>query len=143
MGYPLVFYLVCIAGFISVFGYGVSLPFLPLYSKELGASETMVGVISAGYFISRLFLELPSGMISDKIGRRAPLLFGMLLTLLGAIMSILAFSPLILLLARAVWGAGTGLFFSSTFAFIFDLFHLRLEVRPWEPIRASNSSAAL
>ena len=85
-----------------MFGYGIALPFLPLYAKELGASETMIGFIASSYFLSRLFLELPSEMISDKVGRRIPLLSGMLFILLGAIMSSLASSPLILLFARAV-----------------------------------------
>ena len=71
--YPKIFFIVCLGGFITVFGFGVVQPFLPLYARELGASETVVGLVVSSYFITRLFIELPSGMISDRVGRRIPL----------------------------------------------------------------------
>ncbi len=120
--YPLSFFLLCLAGFVTVFGFGLANPFLPIYAQELGASETMIGVIMSSYFITRLFLELPSGLISDRIGRRIPMLLGMLLTGTGAALSSIATFPLVLLVSRAIWGSGTCLFFSSSVALLFDLF---------------------
>ena len=37
--YPKIFFIVCLGGFVTVFGFGVVQPFLPLYGRDLGASE--------------------------------------------------------------------------------------------------------
>jgi len=124
--YPKIFFVVCLGGFVTVFGFGVVQPFLPLYARDLGASETVVGLAISSYFITRLFIELPSGIISDRVGRRIPLLTGMALSFLGAVLCSLAYGPPLLILGRAVWGMGTALFFSSSTAFIFDLFEARV-----------------
>jgi MFS family permease len=108
--------------FVTVFGFGVAQPFLPLYAREMDTSETVVGLLISSYFITRLFIELPSGIISDRVGRRIPLLTGMSLSFLGAVICSLAHDLPFLVLGRAVWGMGTALFFSSSTAFIFDLF---------------------
>jgi len=120
--YPLSFFLLCLAGFVTVFGFGLANPFLPIFAQEVGASETMIGVIMSSYFITRLFLELPSGLISDRIGRRLPMLLGMLLTGTGAALCSIATFPMVLLVSRAIWGSGTCLFFSSSMALLFDIF---------------------
>jgi len=120
--YPKIFFIVCLGGFVTVFGFGVVQPFLPLYGRDLGASETVVGLVISSYFITRLFIELPSGVISDKIGRRVPLLTGMAFSFLGASLCGSAYDPSFLILGRAVWGIGTALFFSASTAFVFDLF---------------------
>jgi len=124
--YPRIFFIACIGGFVTVFGFGVAQPFLPLYAMSLGASETIVGWVVSFYFASRLFIELPSGVISDRIGRRGPLLAGMFLSFLGALLCSLASEPVSLILGRGVWGAGTALFFSSSTAFVFDLFEAKV-----------------
>ncbi len=123
--YPKIFFIVCLGGFVTVFGFGVVQPFLPLYARDLGASETVVGLVISSYFITRLFIELPSGVISDRIGRRIPLLTGMALSFLGAVLCGSAYGPSFLILGRAVWGIGTALFFSASTAFVFDLFEAK------------------
>jgi len=120
--YPKIFFIVCLGGFVTVFGFGAVQPFLPIYARDLGASETVVGLVTSSYFITRLFIELPSGVISDRIGRRKPLLTGMALSFLGAVLCGSAYDPSFLILGRAVWGMGTALFFSASTAFVFDLF---------------------
>lgn len=60
--------------FIDLIGFGIVLPLLPLYNKELGAAGWLVGVIQAS-FSAMQFLFAPAwGRLSDRIGRRPVLL---------------------------------------------------------------------
>ena len=60
--------------FIDLIGFGIVLPLLPMYSRNLGASGLLIGVIQASYSAMQ-FLFAPSwGRLSDRIGRRPVLL---------------------------------------------------------------------
>lgn len=51
-------------------GAGIIAPILPLYAESLGASGIWIGVIFAGFSISRALLMPIMGNISDRKGRR-------------------------------------------------------------------------
>src|SRR3954469_1835256 len=60
--------------FIDLIGFGIVLPLLPLYNRDLGAPGWLIGVIQAS-FSAMQFLFAPSwGRLSDRIGRRPVLL---------------------------------------------------------------------
>src|SRR5437867_6576804 len=60
--------------FIDLIGFGIVLPLLPLYNRDLGASGWLIGVIQAS-FSAMQFLFAPGwGRLSDRIGRRPVLL---------------------------------------------------------------------
>src|SRR5262249_25777397 len=60
--------------FIDLIGFGIVLPLLPLYNRDLGASGFLIGVIQAS-FSAMQFLFAPGwGRLSDRIGRRPVLL---------------------------------------------------------------------
>src|SRR2546423_8089292 len=60
--------------FIDLIGFGIVLPLLPIYNRDLGASGLLIGVIQASYSTMQ-FLFAPSwGRLSDRIGRRPVLL---------------------------------------------------------------------
>ena len=60
--------------FIDLIGFGIVLPLLPMYSRNLGATGLLIGVIQASYSAMQ-FLFAPSwGRLSDRIGRRPVLL---------------------------------------------------------------------
>lgn len=129
MSYPRVFTLVCISSFLVVFGLGMIVPFLPLYAQDLGASETLIGVVVSSFFIVRMFMELPSGLISDRIGRRLLIVLGLLIGFFGSIICGLAVELMGLFSGRILCGVGTALFFGSCWSFIFDIFPLESKGR--------------
>ena len=49
---------------------------LPLYALELGAQPTAVGLLFASYFAFPLLLTWPIGVLSDRVGSRWLLMFG-------------------------------------------------------------------
>jgi len=103
---------------------GMSFPgsFLPLLAKDLDPSEALVGLVVSAWFISRIFIELPMGIISDRIGRRKLFLVGIGLSVLGAFLCAQAGTIYVLILGRSVWGLGAGLFFMNNTALVIDLF---------------------
>jgi len=60
--------------FIDLIGFGIVLPLLPLYNRDLGAPGWLIGVIQAS-FSEMQFLFAPAwGRLSDRVGRRPVLL---------------------------------------------------------------------
>ena len=110
---------------IGTFFFWVSLylyvPILPNYSKDLGASATMIGYIVAAYAIGQMILRIPLGIAVDKWGTKPFAIITMLCSALGSLGLTLASDPIQLFLARSVTGvAGAGwvaisLLFASQF----------------------------
>ncbi|MBT6681993.1 MAG: MFS transporter [Chloroflexi bacterium] len=81
-------------------------PFLPLRAAELGASNTMIGVVVAGFAVGQVVLRLPIGIGADLIGRRKPFAVGSLvLATIGGLGLALAPNTGMLLAARLLTGA--------------------------------------
>lgn len=66
--------------------YSIMIPIIPLYLNSLGIATVMVGTVMSLYGVSKTLLQMPFGIISDKLGDK--------LTLVGAIclMSLIPFS---------------------------------------------------
>ena len=62
--------------FLTHVGFSGSRLVVPLYAVEQGATPFIVGTIAALYAAFPLFLALPAGRASDRLGFKFPLLFG-------------------------------------------------------------------
>ena len=120
--YPRAYFELLIVAFTLIMGMSLPSAFLPLFARELNPSELLVGFVSSAWFVSRIFTELPSGILADRLGRRRLLLSGLALSAAGAFLCSTAEIIQVLIIGRALWGLGTGLFFMSSSAAIFDLF---------------------
>lgn len=60
--------------FLDLIGFGIVLPLLPIFSKDLGASGWMIGLISASFSAMQFFFAPAWGRLSDRIGRRPVML---------------------------------------------------------------------
>ena len=120
--YPRAYFELLVAAFTLIMGMSLSSAFLPLFARELSPSEVLVGFVSSAWFVTRIFTELPSGIVADRVGRRRLLVSGLALSAVGAFLCSTAEIVHILIVGRALWGLGTGLFFMSSSAAIFDLF---------------------
>ena len=112
--------LVTFATFTDIVAYSVAVPVLPDLSRKLGASPTMIGLLFASFGVTLLTVSIPMGEVSDRIGRKAPLVGGMLAlaasTLLFAYSNGLAW----LFAARLVQGAADAITWVVGFALIAD-----------------------
>ena len=83
------------------------LPVLSLYAMEMeNATSLLVGVIVGGYALTQAIFQVPFGTMSDKIGRKPTLVFGLLIFLVGSIICALSTDIYILMLGRFLQGAG-------------------------------------
>jgi len=51
-------------------GFMMMLPLLPQYAQQLGFNEYDIGLLVAAFFIGRVLLQFPLGVLSDRVGRR-------------------------------------------------------------------------
>jgi MFS transporter, DHA1 family, solute carrier family 18 (vesicular amine transporter), member 1/2 len=70
--------LVCVVIFVDSLGYGVVVPVMPVYARELGIGELGLGMLFASYALGNIVAAVPFGLLSDRVGRRPFLVFGML-----------------------------------------------------------------
>jgi MFS family permease len=78
--------------------------------------------------LSRIFLDLPAGVLSDRFGSRRLLIFGIGLSLFGPILCAFATNIYILILGRAIWGVGSALYFMNI-ALLMDILPLNVRGR--------------
>ena len=101
---------------------GIVAPYLSILAKNLGASYFLIGMVTSGYWFTRTIAEIPTGFISDKLGRRIPIIISMLLCLGGALGCFLAINVFGLISARCFWALGAAMFNCAAMALIIDLF---------------------
>jgi MFS family permease len=93
--------------FLDLLGFGLVIPFLPGFARQLGASDFVASLTGAVYSLMQFLLVPMWGRLSDRIGRRPVLLTSIAATAAG--MVVLGFSnTLLLLFVARVWtGAAT------------------------------------
>jgi MFS family permease len=69
--------LVTFATFTDAIAYSIAVPVLPDLSRRLGASPTMIGLLFASFGLTLLSVSIPMGAMSDRIGRKGPMLGGL------------------------------------------------------------------
>lgn len=83
------------------------LPVLAIYASQLPeASPRLVGLAMGAYGLTQALLQIPFGRWSDRYGRRPVIAAGLLLFLLGSVVGALSESLWMIVLARALQGAG-------------------------------------
>jgi len=98
----------CIIIFVNQLGFGAVVPVLPLYAASFGVSVSAIGVTVAIFGVSRMLAAVPSGRLSDRLGRRPALALGGALSVAGNLWSAWAPDFIGFLLARLLAGAGAG-----------------------------------
>src|ERR1700674_2563074 len=96
--------LVMLATFTDIVAYSVAVPVLPDLSRRLGASPTMIGLLFASFGVTLLIVSMPMGAISDRIGRRAPMVGGLLALAVATLLFAFSASLPLLFAARLVQG---------------------------------------
>lgn len=95
-------------------------PALPTIAHALGHAEYLPWIVT-GYLLTATAMAPLYGKISDVYGRRPVIYAAVLIFLLGSLVSALAPNMLVLVIGRAVQGAGGGGLFALTQTVIGDL----------------------
>ncbi|QSZ42826.1 MFS transporter [Sulfurimonas aquatica] len=93
--------------FLRFLGLFLVLPVLSVYALDLeGATPFLVGIIVGGYALTQAIFQLPFGKMSDKIGRKPTILFGLIIFLVGSIICAYSTDIYTLMIGRFLQGAG-------------------------------------
>lgn len=114
--------LVTFATFIDIVAYSVAVPVLPDLSRKLGASATMIGFLFASFGITVLAVSVPMGAVSDQMGRKLPMVIGLLVLATATVMFAFAERLPALFAARLLQGAADAVTWVVGFALLADLF---------------------
>jgi MFS transporter, DHA1 family, solute carrier family 18 (vesicular amine transporter), member 1/2 len=113
---------VILATFTDIVAYSIAVPVLPDLSRKLGASPTMIGFLFASFGVTLLAVSMPSGALSDRIGRKPPLVGGMLILVLASLLFAFANTLPWLFAARLAQGAADAVTWVVGFALVADLY---------------------
>lgn len=101
----------------------ICLPSMPSWTTTLAASPAAVQLTFSGFVVSYGLLQLVYGPLSDRLGRKNVLLFGMAVAGMGAVMAALSHTLVQLTAARVLQGAGCAAGMVVGRAMVQDLFH--------------------
>jgi MFS family permease len=88
-------------------GLFIVLPVLSVYALSLkGSNELLIGFAIGGYALTQMLLQVPFGMLSDKIGRKPTLTFGLIIFIIGSLVCAYSTEIYTLIFGRLLQGAG-------------------------------------
>ncbi|WP_135612577.1 MFS transporter [Methanococcoides sp. AM1] len=73
---PFIIKILAIAMFMMLVGIMLILSLLPAYQTRLEASEFLLGIALSAYVFSRIVFQVPIGILSDRFGRKLPIIAG-------------------------------------------------------------------
>lgn len=82
------------------------LPVISIYAMGMTDNMLLVGMVVGGYALTQAIFQVPFGAMSDKIGRKPTLLVGLIIFLIGSIISAYATDIYTLMFGRFLQGAG-------------------------------------
>jgi predicted MFS family arabinose efflux permease len=92
---------------LRFFGLFIVLPVLSIYALDMpGATPFLAGLVVGGYALTQAIFQVPFGLMSDKVGRKKTLLFGLLIFIAGSVIAALSDNIYVLLAGRFLQGAG-------------------------------------
>ena len=106
--------------FAQYFTFGGVVTLLPFYMENLGMKPFHVGMLLAIFAIMFIIIQLPSGALSDKVGRMILIAVGFSLGIVSLIVLPLLETFLLLAVIMALYGMAYGILFPSVSALVVD-----------------------
>src|SRR5690625_718290 len=115
------FILICLANFFIFLGFQMTLPTIPLFVKDLGGSDQVVGIIVGVFTFSALLFRPYAGHVIESKGRRFVYIVGLSLFVfyVGSFAFIVSID--ILIVMRVVQGIGFGISTTVTGTIVTDI----------------------
>jgi len=115
------FAILVVTMFISMLGFGIVVPLLPIYANQLGATPIEIGLINGGFSLAVLAFLPVVGRFSDRIGRKVFLCAGLAVLVVASLGFIWAQNPLQLILVRCFQGLGASMHLPVAQAYLGDI----------------------
>jgi len=92
---------------LRMLGLFMILPVFALYAGDLeGATPALAGLAIGIYGLTQALLQIPFGLVSDHIGRKPVIVFGLLVFAAGSVVAATADTMFMVIVGRALQGAG-------------------------------------
>ncbi|MET4570556.1 MFS transporter [Rhodanobacter soli] len=92
---------------LRLFGLFLIMPVFSLYAKTMpGSTGFMIGLALGVYGIGQVLLQIPLGLLSDRVGRKPAITLGLLLFALGGLIAAMSHTLTGIAIGRAVQGMG-------------------------------------
>lgn len=127
---PAFWALVVMAGFAELGYVTLNISAMPVYLRDVvGLGESTITAVGSVFLLAEALFRAPMGMLSDRVGRQRLMMFGPLITVGTALMTLFAFHPLHFLALRVLDGVGAAMLWPATYAAIGDT--VPAERRSW------------
>lgn len=113
---------VATAFFTDMVLYYLVVPLLPHFAREMSLSQMEVGVLFGSYAAALLVSTFPLGRLADRVGRRAPLLWGLVGLFATTLLFAVSSSYSVLVVARVLQGISAAATWTSGLALLADTF---------------------
>ena len=90
---------------LDLVGFGIVVPILGRYAERFGANGVQVGLMFATFSIAQMVFAPVLGRISDRVGRKPVIVFSLIGTAVGSVVTGAAGALWVLFLGRALDGA--------------------------------------
>ena len=114
---------VCQAGLVNNLNDGMSWGLYPLYFAALGLGVQRIGVVKAVYPVCWGLLQIATGPLSDRYGRKGLIAWGMIIQAVGIWLTVLVPVYGVWIVAAALQGLGTAMVYPTLLAAITDHAH--------------------
>ena len=93
---------------LRMFGLFIILPVFAFYAEDLpgGNNYALIGIALGAYGLTQAILQIPMGWLSDRIGRKPVIYFGLILFAIGSFVAAVATDIYWVILGRIIQGAG-------------------------------------
>ncbi|MDX8412519.1 MAG: MFS transporter [Mariprofundales bacterium] len=92
---------------LRMLGLFLILPVFALYAEHLdGVTPTLIGLALGAYGLTMALLQIPFGMLSDRIGRKKVITIGLIIFAIGSVIAASSHDIWGVILGRAIQGAG-------------------------------------
>lgn len=115
------FLLLCCIGFAAFFSSYLRIPVMPLLAATLGAGPAQVGIINGAFMLTAGLLSIPAGLVADRIGRRMPIIAGILATAVSSLLVTQCREPGQMAAAYVLFGAGVAAFAPGMLSLVADV----------------------
>jgi MFS family permease len=107
--------------FATITGVGIVVPLLPVYAHDLGAGGLYIGLIFGAFSISRVFFLPYFGRLSDRKGRKAIIMPGLLAYTLVSVAFLFSEDINTLIIIRFVQGIASAMLLPVIQAYVGDI----------------------
>lgn len=109
------------AVFVSMIGFGLVMPFLPIYARDFGATKTHIGLMLGIFSVIKIFIAPIGGKLADMYGRKPIMVGGMFMYMIVMFLFGAARTIPELFIYRGAQGAASGLVWPVAMTYIGDV----------------------